>query len=235
MQTPATTERLLVFARPPILGRVKRRLAAQLGDRLALRLYRAFLVDTLALAHRAAADGRSVEICFGSAWQPDAAIGAALGSLPTTPQGEGDLGQRLLRAFSQSRRRGERSCVVIGTDSPTLPDTTVQQAFRRLADGSPATLAPASDGGYVLLGLAGGTPPRLETFFSGIPWGTSDVARRTLEQASAAGQSVAMLVEGFDVDDLDGLTRLRQELADPDIAARAPATYALLRDLDLGT
>ena len=45
-------ETLVLFAKPPELGKVKTRLASRLGDGAALQLYRSFLHDTIALTER---------------------------------------------------------------------------------------------------------------------------------------------------------------------------------------
>ena len=66
-------------------------------------------------------------------------------------QGEGDLGQRLDRAFRRAAAEGARAAVAIGADSPTLPASIIEAAFERLDGGADAVVAPARDGGYVLI------------------------------------------------------------------------------------
>jgi len=218
-------ERLILFAKRPRLGAVKTRLVPPLRPRQALTLYRALLWDSVRLL-RSLGAGRRLELCLDG--PPGAALGrlAAAGSLELTRQGCGDLGERLLRAFRRSHDAGDLATVIVGADAPTLPADRIREAFRRLASGAPAVLIPAADGGYVAIGLR---EPVAE-LFSGLPWGSDRVAELTLGRAAGMALRCELLEPWYDVDDADGLRRLRAELAaaPPD---RAPATARCLRRL----
>jgi rSAM/selenodomain-associated transferase 1 len=214
--------RLILFAKRPRKGRVKTRLAAELGRDATLALYRAFLDDQIRFL-RGFAGRHQVELCLDGV--PDADLGLdRLASLCVTKQGPGDLGRRLLRAFRRSRRAGARATVVIGADAPTLPRSLVDGAFRELDRGRPAVVAPADDGGYVLLGM---DRPR-GALLHGVPWGGSRVLAVTRRRAAAAGLGLRELAGWYDVDDLASLARLEADLARPEAARRAPATAAWL-------
>ena len=216
---------LLLFGRRARAGRVKTRLLPLLGVDRTLALYRAWLADQLAFV-RSFEPGASVEWWADGDLDPALDAGLPVRDLTLRLQGSGDLGERLAVALTASARAGAAATVVVGADSPTLPAATVDHAFERLERGAEAVLAPAEDGGYVLLGMRG---PRLE-LLRGIPWGGADVAEATRAAARTAGLSLAEVEGWFDVDDAAGLARLVADLERPAAARRAPETRRVLLD-----
>jgi rSAM/selenodomain-associated transferase 2 len=101
----------------------------------------------------------------------------------------------MARAFEEGFDRGLERIVIIGTDCPELTPELLHQAFVALRDHD-LVLGPASDGGYYLIGLRRPVPE----LFRGMPWGTGDVRRRTLEAAERGGISVFELKQLDDVD-----------------------------------
>ena len=146
-----------VFARAPRLGCVKRRLAAGIGARAALRFYQATLAATL---RRLAADTRFRTVL---ALTPDGARGPWRLGLPVAGQGRGDLGTRMHRVVG-GHRRG--AVAIVGADIPGLRADDVAVAFRRLR-GADAWFGPAEDGGYWLVALGPRRPGRP---FAGVRW-----------------------------------------------------------------
>jgi rSAM/selenodomain-associated transferase 1 len=217
-------QRLLLFARRPRLGLVKTRLVPPLTAKEAVTVYRAFLMDQISFLTSFSGMAR-LELWLDGSPAPEDGLRPLPPSLKVFVQGPGGFGARLRRAFRGSDARDGGPSVLIGADSPTLPARLVRGAFRRLSDGADAVVAPAVDGGYVLLGA--NTAP--DPLFDGVPWGTSAVLEVTCRRAAEAGISLEILESWFDVDDDRGLARLRTELAAPDDARRAPAT---LRALD---
>lgn len=211
---------IVLFTKWPRAGRGKRRVARAVGTRPALSLARAFLRDTLALAARAGADRLLIAFTPPSARAPLARLadGAVL-----VEQARGSFGTRLRRALEAGLAAGDRA-LVIGMDAPTLPPSRLRKAFRCL-DGATCVLGPAADGGYYLIGSRAPLPP---TLFRGMPWSSSRVMAETLRRAMAAGVDVALLPEWYDVDDAEGLERLRHDRAG---LARARATRAALAAL----
>lgn len=191
---------LLVFLKAPVPGRVKTRLASDIGAAAAARAYVAMAraVRDSALSLRGV---RVVWVYRAAAAFPDLRwLERPRG--PLWPQASGDLGRRLAAGFSRAFREGARRVCAIGADSPDLPAGRVRWAFAAL-QARDAVLGPAEDGGYYLLGLRRETP----SLFSGIAWSGPRVRRQTLERASAAGLSVARLPLHYDVDDAAGLRR----------------------------
>jgi uncharacterized protein len=129
-----------------------------------------------------------------------------------------NFGDCLLHTIEEIFARGHASAVVLNSDSPTLPTAFLIETAAALArPGDRAVLGPSSDGGYYLLGLKAAH----RHMFENIAWSTEQVAKQTLERAREIGLDVHRLPVWYDVDDVDGLRRLRAELSDrPDAERR---------------
>jgi hypothetical protein len=187
---------VLVFARAPVAGSVKRRLVPRLGAWRAARLHLRLTRQTLATA--AAAGCGPVELYLTRRH----ALFAA-----SKVQGGADLGERMYRALSSALRR-HRGAILVGADCPALRPEDLRRAARMLAGGSDAVLGSAEDGGYVLIG-ARRVSPRL---FEGIEWGASGVFGATADRLNQLGYRWRVLRPLWDVDrpgDLDRLGSLR--------------------------
>jgi rSAM/selenodomain-associated transferase 1 len=219
---------LLLFGKLPRLGRVKTRLVPPLSPVDARRLYRAFLDDQLRFL-------RGFESWARIAWWTDDEPGPAgftdlsLDGIDVCLQAPGNLGTRLLHAFEQTRSVGPGPIVIIGADSPTLPAEHVRAAFAALEAGAAAVIAPAADGGYVLVGM---TEPRRE-LFADVSWGGAEVAATTRRRAQEIGIELAEIAPWYDVDEVQTLHRLREETDGLQGAERAPETARCLVDLEL--
>ena len=220
---------LILFARVPHLGRVKTRLAARLGDRGALDLYRAFLED----AARVYA-GRS-EWDPVVAVEPDALAPEIVALFPPPwrrePQGEGGLGQRLAGAFGREFAGGRPAAIAVGSDHPALPRRRLAEALACLRGGTRAAAIPAEDGGYCAIALAADVP--LDAAFGDIPWSTGDVLAATRQRLAARGVTLAVLEGGYDVDRPEDLDRLKNDLSllDPASPDYPAATARVLAEL----
>lgn len=191
---------MLVFVRAPERGRVKTRLAAAIGDEAALRVYVRLAEHTMAEAAALAGEGVQVRVHHTPA-DAGPAVRAWLGGGPLyLPQGEGDLGMRMADAFARAFADGARQVVIVGSDLPALSAGLLRRAFA-LLDAHPATLGPARDGGYYLLGLT----RRVDGIFGGIAWSTPQVLAATLARFRAAGIDPPLLEELSDVDEVGDL------------------------------
>lgn len=209
---PPPPRRLLVFARLPLLGEVKSRLAESIGKEKALAVYEAMLHDALASTGQTDAT-TEIEVL----WAPTpAANGAALrrafGDRMPAMQTGPTLGDRLAMAFSE-RFFFQRSqkVIAIGVDEPTLTRETIDDAFGVL-DACEWVVGPARDGGYYLIGSRGATFNA--DVFRDIEWGTESVLSATLARIRQWKHTVAMLPERSDVDVLDDLRRFAVENRD---------------------
>jgi rSAM/selenodomain-associated transferase 1 len=195
---------LVIFARAPRLGTVKRRLARDLGALAAWRFHRA---TTGALLRRL---GRDPRWTTWLAVTPDRWARARRGLWPAPARrlapGRGDLGARMGRALA---RLPPGPVVIVGSDVPGITAAAIARAFRRLGDHD-WVLGPAADGGYWLIGTR--RRPVLRPPFQGVRWSSRHARADTL--ANLAGRSVALLEELEDVDTAADLARLTQPQKD---------------------
>ena len=205
---PPPPQRLLVFARLPELGKVKTRLAADLGDERALAVYEAMLRD---LCASIGASSEETEIEF--LWPPTPAANGGLlrrafGEHAKAMQTGATLGDRLSMAFSERFffHRTEK-IIAIGADDPLLPRTLIDHAFA-LLDSCEYVVGPAQDGGYYLVGCR--APSFEPEVFQNIDWGTASVLPETIRKIAATGRTCAVLPERFDIDTADDLERYAQ-------------------------
>jgi uncharacterized protein len=184
----------LLFIKAPIAGQVKSRLAAEIGNGVALELHQRMALDTIDTVRVLAIPFR---VYF---YPPDA------GSLVRTwlgneqdclPQEGNDLGQRMEQAFAQVFREGYERAVLVGSDIAELSTPIIDEAFRSLNTHG-AVLGPAADGGYYLIGFTAKT--FLPDLFRDITWSTSTVCEETLGKFKRSGQRVHLLPELHDID-----------------------------------
>lgn len=197
-------KRLLLFTRFPVAGKSKTRLIPALGEEGAAALQRQMTEYTVRQARKT---GIPIEIRYTGGTEPQ--MREWLGDdLDYADQGDGDLGDRMERAFADHSSNGEDRVVIIGTDCPANGCQNIQKAFHEL-DSNDCVIGPASDGGYYLIGLYRAEsvipPPRSGTstafpagLFQNIEWGGPSVMKQTL--AAASGLSVYLLPELDDVD-----------------------------------
>jgi rSAM/selenodomain-associated transferase 1 len=156
---------VIVFARAPQLGAVKRRLARSIGDRAALRFHTA----TLSAVLRDLAACRRFDVVL--AITPDRAH--VPWRIRTIPQGRGDLGRRMSAALGRFQR-----VALMGCDIPQANAADVCGAFRALGTAD-AVFGPAADGGYWLIALG---PRRPADLFGRTRWSTEHALADTLVQ-----------------------------------------------------
>lgn len=175
-----------------------------LGAHRAARLHEALVDRALRTAVRSGIG--PVELwCAPDARHPFFARCAAEHGAGLREQGDGDLGQRMARAF-RAALCDNAALVLIGSDCPALSPQALREAAGALRSHV-AVLAPAEDGGYVLVGLSGPDPG----LFEGIAWGGGDVMAQTRARLRAAGVSWKELETLWDIDRPEDYARLQRE------------------------
>lgn len=199
-------QKLLVFARLPELGRVKTRIAAEIGHERTLDAYRAMLDDLLArIGH--SDEEIQVEIMWTASQDATGDdLRAAFGDRMLAMQTGATLGDRMNIAFSERVFFHDAAKVIaIGTDDPGIDRSTVARAFR-LLDSCDWVVGPSSDGGYYLIGCRGGD--FFSEVFMDIEWSTDTVLEATLEKIRDRGLTVALLPQRTDIDHASDLREL---------------------------
>lgn len=193
---------LIIFARQPVPGQVKTRLARDVGHDVATEAYRAMLADTLEVAAGVGAARRM--IFWGGEGGGPADDFDGCGFEHFIQAGTG-LGARMSGAFARAFEAGARHCCIMGSDSPSLPPEFIRQAFALLErDEADVVFGPCDDGGYYLLGLSSPQPQ----LFDDIAWSTPLVLAASMRRARVSGLRIALLPGWYDVDTLADLRRL---------------------------
>ena len=185
-------EALIIFVKNPVLGTVKTRIAASVGDERALDIYKRMLGITRETALNVKTDRfvyYSPEIVDEDLWSN--------GSFQKRQQSKGDLGSKMATAFVETLTLYERS-VIIGSDCPDLKALDIENAFEAL-HSKDVVLGPSKDGGYYLIGLNKPQAP----LFHGIPWSTSNVLRKTIEICESMQLRYGLLRELSDIDHIE--------------------------------
>ena len=183
---------LYIFAKAPVMGRAKTRLARDIGVVHAKRLYRAMSAQVL----RQVQDARWETVL---AVTPPAALGAfpEWQGIAQIPQVSGSLSPRLAAIFA---RKGPT--LVIGTDCPQVTASDIAAGFAALRHNA-AVFGPADDGGFWLMGANG---PLGANVFEQVRWSHTD----TLADIKARiDGEIAVLRTLTDIDDLKALEAYR--------------------------
>ena len=188
---------LIVFMRHPEPGRVKTRLASAVGPVAAARTYEKLIRWTLGVVADFKRERPEVEVfIFFTPPETKREIGEAYpGPWHFAHQQGAHLGARMGKAIQQVMHRGYSQVVLVGTDLADLQPSDFNEAFQGLEKGC-ATLGPAADGGFYLIGLDRPCP----SVFHPDAWGTDGVLARTELLLLHAGFSVKRLQERRDID-----------------------------------
>ncbi|MDW8288282.1 MAG: TIGR04282 family arsenosugar biosynthesis glycosyltransferase [Flammeovirgaceae bacterium] len=191
--------RLLIFVRNPILGKVKTRLAKDIGEENARLVYNELLARTKEIVLPLSIQK---QVCYDSyvdyfdLWENDV-------FLKTLQKGH-TLGERMENAFCDSFAEGCRRVVIIGSDCWELTTDILQEAFQLLAQKD-VVIGKAADGGYYLLGLSQHRP----ALFRGKHWSTPLVFPQTMSDITSLSLTYSLLPTLSDIDTLDDLMRYK--------------------------
>lgn len=159
--------RLVILAKAPVAGLAKTRLAPVIGLQGAASLALSLLQHTLQQA--VAAQIGTVELCAEPALHPIMVREAQMHGVTLSAQVSGDLGQRML-AVTERVLSCDECLIMVGTDCPDLTPAHYQRAAQKLQTHD-VVCFPATDGGYVLLGLRKPQPE----LFQAMPWSTANL------------------------------------------------------------
>jgi rSAM/selenodomain-associated transferase 1 len=187
-----------IFVREPLAGRVKTRLTPPLSAADAADLYEAFLRDLFVRVSQA-----RVHVTLFVAGDPEALAALAPPQWPRVAQAEGPLAARLAAAFDHLLQKPGDRALIIGSDSPDLPIPYLKRGIQKLKHRD-LVLAPAADGGFVLVGLS----RRVPGLFENVALETSRAFTATVKAAKREGLTLSLLPPWYDVDDEASLDRL---------------------------
>ncbi|MGB8704175.1 MAG: TIGR04282 family arsenosugar biosynthesis glycosyltransferase [Gillisia sp.] len=184
---------LIIFTRNPELGKVKNRLAEEVGNAAALNIYKFLLQHTISVTAPLSCDKAvyySENLDLQDNWDP-AVFQKKL------QKGE-DLGDRMKNAFNEGFRDGYKNIVIIGSDMYDISSEDITLAFSALEEKE-FVIGPAQDGGYYLLGMNS----MENAIFKNKNWGTSVVLQQTLQDLK--DRNIHLLETRNDVDYLEDI------------------------------
>ena len=184
----------VLFVKAPREGTVKTRLAANVGPAKACTIYQS-LVE---IACRALAPFDHVEIRFTPDESGDEIQHWLRKNWQAKPQGEGNLGEKLQRAFTEGFQNGFDKVVIIGSDCPANTTQDISDAFTAL-DGTQIVFGPATDGGYWLIGLNQNYP----ALFDNVRWSTEQTLSDTISNVKKLDLKTSQLRLHSDIDTIE--------------------------------
>ena len=199
--------KIIIFARTPLAGAVKTRLASGLGDEQALQIYIQLLRQTV----ETACNSGLAEVELHVSEEPEhpvfTSLQAAYAIKIRRQQGD-NLGQRMYSALAHCLDTS-RYCLLIGTDCPNISAVYLEEAFAVLEQEQDVVIGPAEDGGYVLIGAR-----RVEEeWFNDIPWGSQQVLQSSRGKLAADKVRYRELKTLWDIDRVADYHRWQQQSA----------------------
>lgn len=188
---------IIIFIKNPEKGKVKTRLAKDIGEEEALNIYLSLLKKTRDVTNKADADKfifYSNYIDGQDDWDSNAYHKLLQRGL--------DLGERMYHAFKSIFSKNYFKAIIIGSDCPQLSVEILNEAFNKL-DSRDFVLGPAKDGGYYLLGMKKIEPE----IFQNKSWSTSTVLEDTITDIGNMNKTYWLLQELSDIDTADDLKK----------------------------
>lgn len=183
-------QKIVIFVKNAVPGKVKTRLARTIGDEEALNVYLNLLEITKKEVLKVEAKKEvwyAWDIGINDIWEESLFVKKV--------QIEGDLGEKMKDAFNKSFIEGTDKMILIGSDCPTLTGEIIEEAFDKL-NKNDVVFGPSEDGGYYLIGMSSFKPEVLE----GIEWSTEKVMEQTEQKALKNKISLAKLEPLNDID-----------------------------------
>jgi rSAM/selenodomain-associated transferase 1 len=187
-----TDTAIIVFQKNAIKGKVKTRIAKDLGEDKALEIYQ-YLVQT---THKVLAQLEACDIfLFFSDFKEAVSWSPRDAQLHLRLQKGQDLGEKMCLAFEEVFEMGYKKVLIIGTDCPEISTEVLYDATKKL-ESHEVVFGPANDGGYYLMGLKN----IYKGLFHGIPWSTEKVLELSLDPLKKANISFELISPLSDID-----------------------------------
>ena len=206
----STAVRLIIFARLPILGKVKTRLEPLLGQQGCLALHLVLIEHSLNLASRW--KHGPVELWWSEQPESEAQQDELMNLLDVPEnltvrfqQGE-NLGERMQYAMQSALDQGEHA-LVIGTDCPQQKIEHLERAVELIGSGLDVAVQPAFDGGFVLIACANRAPNLEGEIF----WGSETVLSQLELELEKQQLSIGKIETISDLDNEKDFLLLQQD------------------------
>jgi uncharacterized protein len=191
---------IIVFTRFPVEGKVKTRLAKNMGNKFTVSFYKTCAEHTFSELVKVKKYDMDIYLFCSEENEMTEVINWTMNKFSYQFQQGDNLGLRMFNAFKFVFNKGYKKVIIIGTDAPDISMNLVQSAISVL-DNYSVVIGPANDGGYYLLGFKS----KLMDLFSGIEWSTDSVLNNTIEKLNHSKTNYFMLNELTDIDTLEDL------------------------------
>ena len=207
---------LIIFLKYPEPGKVKTRLAKDIGNGKACAIYRQLAENVIKNIFSKNPRTYTVHIFFTPDdkeneirdWLKPIIENNQEVDTQYIPQGGDTLGERMSNAFQQILQgKHYRRCIIIGTDCPGIEAALIESAFDVL-NKKDVVIGPCEDGGYYLLGMSKFTTD----LFTDITWGTDRVFGQTMKKISNNNLSYGILKTLADIDTPEDLYRYASDI-----------------------
>ncbi len=223
--TASKLKTLAIFAKYWTPGQVKTRLAKTIGQQAASQIHQVFFRHLVAQF-----DGVFGNTIVGY-WPPESQKHFVRDTekwnlqhpVDFQVQADGDLGNKMSEHFRRQFENGASSTILIGSDCPTISQTTIRQAFEAL-ENSEIVVGPSEDGGYYLIGMNQWRPE----IFDDVAWSTAQVFSQTVSKLHDLRISYQQLGPMNDIDEIDDLQQMIVQLR----ASRSAADRSLLGEIE---
>ncbi len=187
---------LIYFCKHPEPGMVKSRLAKDLTEKKAARIYKILLKFVLHNTHQTGI--KHYLYCYPNI---DHSLLKQYGNeydLELKNQANGDLGTKMYQAIN-GHLNENKNVVLIGTDCLELDINYIKQAFNLLNQDNDLVLGPTEDGGYALIGAN----KIKKEIFENISWSSNSVILETEQRISKLGWKHMLLPRVRDLDTVE--------------------------------
>lgn len=186
-----------VFLKYPEPGRVKTRLAKDVGNEKATQLYRWMIQEVFKKTLKPLLPTEAKVYLFVDPFRPVADYETEFQGFPFVEQVGADLGERMKNAFEVLISKHPKAAI-IGTDTVSMSHKDILQCSDKLQSTDDLVLGPAMDGGYYLIGLKKVYPE----LFEAIEWSSPKVLGQTKNRAGELGLTSYFLSKRRDLDTL---------------------------------
>ena len=193
---------IIVFARLPVKGRVKTRLAKELGIDVATSFYKVCAEHTFKEILKFDSTQVVPFLFFSEESEIDEMRNWTKNKFRYYSQKGHDLGERMSNAFNTIFDAGYRNVILVGTDAPGISAELITDAFSQLKDYN-CVIGPSEDGGYYLMGLK----QKLFYLFNEMEWSTNAVFSRTIERLKQRNHDYALMQKMIDIDTKEDLKK----------------------------
>jgi uncharacterized protein len=195
---------IILFTRVPVSGQTKTRLMPFLNGNECANLHKAFIKDIYKTCKKVQCD---ILIYCTPIEEKQMLQDIIENENSFYKQVGNSLGEKMRNALKKSFELSYESCVLIGTDIPTIKADYLKEAFLNL-EKNDIVINPTEDGGYYLIGMKRDYP----SIWNIKKYGTNTVIKDTILQIEKYGLSVKVGATCSDIDTKEDLMQLYEDL-----------------------